>query len=250
VAITSGVWPDPQTSIEPVAFGVGSNIMTLLTTYHLHGKQKHPTLAWVKELFEHPEEVLGSLDARHWSERMIVLLAMQTTDTSIELYWKDGMLRSRQGSGTPPSVHIPVVEQFADRLAKKIRAEQRALDFETINRTASAHFIGGIPIGEDPTRGAVDPYQRAFGQPGLHVMDGSVMPANPGVNPSLMISAFAERAMAFWPNKGDVDPRPALGSPYRRLAPVMPRHPSVPAGAPGALRLEARKEDVVPEYPY
>jgi len=250
VAITSGVWPDPQTSIEPVVFGVGSNIMTLMTSYHLHGEQKNPLESWLKELVEHPGKVLGSLDARHWSERMIVLLAMQTTDTSIELYWKDGLLRSRQGSGTPPKVHIPVVEEFADRLAKKMHAEQRAMLFETINRTASAHFIGGIPIGESAAKGAVDPYQRAFGQPGLHVMDGSVMPANPGVNPSLMITALAERAMAFWPNKGDADPRPPLGSGYRRLAPVMPHKPIVPAGAPGALRLDARKENVIPEYPY
>ena len=73
---------------------------------------------------------------------------MQTTDTSIELYWKDGMLRSRHGAGTPPSVHIPVVEDFADRLAKKMARRGGGAGFEVINRNASAHFIGGIPIGE------------------------------------------------------------------------------------------------------
>jgi cholesterol oxidase len=250
VSITSGVWPDPQTSIEPVYYGVGSDIMTLLMTYHQHGEQKHPTVGWLKELLEHPGKVLGSLDARHWSERMVVMLCMQTTDTSIELYWKDDMLRSRQGSGTPPSVHIPVVEEFADRLAKKMNAEQRALAFEVLNRTASAHFIGGIPIGETAAHGAVDPYQRVFGQPGLHVMDGSVMPANPGVNPSLMITALAERAMSLWPNKGEADPRPALGSGYNRLKPVVPHKPIVPAGAPAELRLDAKKEDIIPLYPY
>ena len=84
-------------------------------------------------------------------------------------------------------------------------------------------------------KGVVDPYQRAFGQPGLHVMDGSVMPANPGVNPSLMITALAERAMSFWPNRGEADPRPPLGEPYRRVDPVAPTSPVVPAGAPAAL---------------
>ena len=98
--------------------------------------------------------------------------------------------------------------------------------------------------------GAVDPYLRLFGQPGLHVMDGSVMPANPGVNPSLMITALAERAMSLWPNKGDVDTRPPLGSGYERIGPVMPHRPVVAAGAPGELRLDARKSDIIPEFPY
>ena len=76
----------------------------------------------------------------------------------------------------------------------------------------------------------VDPYQRVYGHPGLHVADGSAITANLGVNPSLTITAQAERAMAFWPNKGEADPRPALGSPYVRIEPV------APAGARRARR--------------
>ena len=250
VAITSGVWPDPVTSIEPVYYGVGSDVMAFLQTYHQHGEQKHPTREWLQELVEHPGQVLGFSDPRHWSERIAVLLCMQTTDTSIELYWHHGRLHSRTGSGTPPSVHIPVVEEFADRLAAKMGTRQGALAFEVLNRAASAHFTGGIPIGDTSEQGAVDPYQRVFGQPGLHVMDGSVMPANPGVNPSLLITALAERAMSRWPNKDDQDPRPPLGSGYERIAPVMPHRPLVPAGAPGELRLDATKDDIIPEYPY
>ncbi len=250
VSITSGVWPDAQTSIEPVYYGVGSDLMTLLTTYHQHGEQAHAFGGWLKELVSHPSKVAGAFDARHWSERMATMLCMQTTDTSIELYWQDDMLRSKRGAGTPPSVHIPVVEDFADRLAKKMGADQRALAFEVINRTASAHFIGGIPIGDTPDAGAVDPYQRVFGQIGLHVVDGAVMPANPGVNPSLMITALAERAMSLWPNKGDSDTRAPLGSGYTRVAAVAPAGPAVPKGAPGELRLDARKQDIIPDYPY
>jgi cholesterol oxidase len=81
-------------------------------------------------------------------------------------------------------------------------------------------------------------------------MDGSVMPANPGVNPSLTIMALAERAMSFWPNKGDADTRPPMGSGYERVDPVMPDRPFVPAGAVGELRLDAKAADVVPAYPY
>jgi cholesterol oxidase len=240
VAITSGVWPDAVTSIEPTYWGVGSNVFALLGTYHQHGEQRHPFESWLKELIEHPTEVLGFDDPRH----------LQTTDTAIELYWHDGLLRSRRGYDTSHPVHIPVVEEFVDRVAGKLDSREGALLTEVINRNASAHFLGGIPIGESSERGAVDPYQRVFGQPGLHVMDGSVMPANPGVNPSLMITALAERAMSLWPNKGDEDTRPPLGSGYERVRPVMPRRPIVPAGAPGELRLDAKKSDVIPDYPY
>jgi cholesterol oxidase len=125
-----------------------------------------------------------------------------------------------------------------------------ALVTEIINRTASAHFIGQIPISDSSESGAVDPYQRVFGQPGLYVMEGSVMPANPGVKPSLTITALAERALSLWPNKGEADPRPPLGSGYERVDPVMPHHPFVPAGAPGELRLDAKKSDIIPNYPY
>ena len=139
---------------------------------------------------------------------------MQTSDTSIELYWHDDMLRSRDGSGPAPSTHIASPEEFAKRLSEKMHGAQAALLTEVVNRTASAHFIGGISIAENADGGVVGPYQRVFGDPGLHVMDGSVMPANPGANPSLMITALAERAMSFWPNHGDADPRPSLGSGY------------------------------------
>ena len=250
VAITCGVWPDALTSIEPVYYGVGSSLFALLFTRHQHGEQKHPLASWLKELIEHPTEVLGFFDVRHWSERMAIMLCMQTTDTSIELYWHDGLLRSRRGSGTPPTVHIPVVEEFADRLSKKMDSREGALVTEVINRTATAHFTGGIPIGDRSETGAVDPYHRVFGQPGLHVMDGSVMPANPGVNPSLTITALAERAMSLWPNKGELDTRPPLGSGYERVDPVSPYRPIVPAGAPGELQLDAKKSDIIPDYPY
>ena len=147
-------------------------------------------------------------------------------------------------------MHIPVVEKFVGRLAEKMGSGEGALLFEIINRGASAHFVGGIPIGEDSDSGAVDPYLRVFGQPGLHVMDGSVMPANPGVNPSLTITALVERAMSLWPNKADPDPRPPLGSGYERIDPVPPGRPAVPAGAPAELRLDTRQAGDIPEYPY
>lgn len=101
----------------------------------------------------------------------------------------------------------------------------------------TAHFVGGAAIGADPEAGVVDAYHRAWGHEGLHIVDGSAITANLGVNPSLTITAQAERAMAMWPNKGDHDPRPDHGQAYRPVAPVHPRAPVVPENAPGALRL-------------
>ena len=108
---------------------------------------------------------------------------------------------------------------------------------EPFNRPMTAHFIGGCAIGVDDSTGVIDPFQRVHNYPGLHVVDGSAVSANLGVNPSLTITAQAERAMAFWPNKGEEDPRPAPGTAYQRIDPVRPARPAVPAAAPGALRL-------------
>ena len=90
-----------------------------------------------------------------------------------------------------------------------------------------------------PTSGVIDPYHRVYGYEGLSVADGSAISANLGVNPSLSITALTERAMSFWPNKGEEDTRPAMGDPYVRLAPVAPVSPAVPADAPAALRVGA-----------
>ena len=125
ISITSGVWPDDVTSIEPVYWGVGSDLFAYLVTQHQHGEQAHPTAAWLRQLLEHPGEVLSFDDARHWSERTVIMLCSQTTDTSLELYWHDGRLRSRHGSGAAPAVHIPVVEDFVERLAHRMGFPRR-----------------------------------------------------------------------------------------------------------------------------
>jgi cholesterol oxidase len=108
---------------------------------------------------------------------------------------------------------------------------------EIVNIPLTAHIIGGCPIGDSPETGVIDPWQRLYGYPGLHVLDGAAVSANLGVNPSLTITAQAERAMAFWPNKSELDPRPTPGSSYRPVPPVAPHRPAVPEGAAGELRL-------------
>ncbi|WP_336276115.1 GMC oxidoreductase [Nocardioides sp. B-3] len=164
---------------------------------------------------------------------------MQSLDNSLTSYLERGLLRTGQGTGQPNPDWIPLAHAIAGEYAAKADADPGNIVTDVFNIPATAHYIGGCTIAESPEAGVVDPYQRIFGHPGLHIADGSAITANLGVNPSLTITARAERAMAFWPNKGEADPRPALGSPYRRILPVSPQRPVVPATAPGALRLPA-----------
>ncbi|WP_026125542.1 GMC oxidoreductase, partial [Nocardiopsis gilva] len=131
---------------------------------------------------------------------------------------------------------IPEGQDVMNRLAERIDGFPGSSLGEVFNIPLTAHFLGGCPIGATADEGVVDPYHRLFGHPGVHVVDGSAVTANLGVNPSLTITAQAERAMSFWPNKGETDPRPAPGAPYRRVDPVHPADPAVPAGAFAELR--------------
>ena len=105
----------------------------------------------------------------------------------------------------------------------------------------TAHFLGGATIGDSPATGVIDPYHRVYGHPGLHVVDGSAISANIGVNPSLTITAQAERALSMWPNRGSIDPRPQLGSAYAPVPAIPPRTPAVPATPPGLSASLARR---------
>jgi len=167
---------------------------------------------------------------------------MQALDNSITVYlartWFGGTkLTSRQGHGPANPSWVPVANETMRRIAAKIGGFPLGNVGEIVDIPMTAHFIGGCVIGETAATGVVDAYQRVFGHPGLHILDGSAISANLGVNPALTITAQAERAVALWPNNGDADPRPPLGARYQRVDPVAPRKPAVPAGAPAALRL-------------
>jgi cholesterol oxidase len=238
VAITSSWHPDADTHIEPCRYGRGSNAMGLLTTLMTDGGGRVPRAAkLVGAMVRHPRTLARSLDKRRWSERTVIALVMQSLDNSITVGRRFGRLVSRQGHGTPNPTWIPAANATTRRVAELIDGDPGGTWGEAVNMPMTAHFIGGCAIGPSPESGVIDAYQRLYGHPGLHVVDGSALSANLGVNPSLTITAQAERAMAFWPNRGEADPRPPLGSAYERLAPVTPVAPVVPADAPGALRV-------------
>ena len=244
IAITSSFHPDDDTHIEPVRYGKGSNAMSLLQTVLTDGDGPMPRWrTWLKEMWKEKANVLDLYDLRHWSERTVIALVMQTVDNSITTFSKRSRftqrwyLSSRQGHGAPNPTWIPVANEAVRKMADALGGKAGGSIGEPFNRPLTAHFIGGCTIGESPETGVIDPYQRVFGHPGLHVVDGSAISANLGVNPSLTITAQAERALAYWPNKGETDARPPLGAAYTRIAPVEPRSPAVPRTAPAALRL-------------
>jgi cholesterol oxidase len=243
VAITSSFHPDAHTHVEPVRYGKGSNLMGLLGTVLTDGVEGTPRWkVWARTVAHRPGEALRTLNVRRWSERGAIALVMQSVDNSITVSsvrsrlgrWR---LTSRQGEGEPNPTWIPEGNDAARRIAEKIGGDAMGNLGDLIDAPMTAHFVGGACIGADPEHGVIDPYHRVFGHEGLHVVDGSAVSANLGVNPSLTITAQAERAMALWPNKGDADPRPPLGSTYVEVGAVAPVRPVVPAAAPAALRL-------------
>jgi len=242
VAITSSIHPDEVTHVEPVRYGKGSGLMGLLATVLVDGKDGHRRWALgLRELARHWRVLPWLLNPRKWSQQMIALLVMQSLNNSVTTYTKRGLLgrrmTTRQGDGAPNPTWIPAGHEVARRVADKIGGVPQGAWTDFANIPLTGHFIGGCAIGDSPDTGVVDPYQRLWGYEGLHVVDGSAISANLGVNPSLTITAQAERAMALWPNKGEADLRPPLGEPYRRVRPVAPKNPVVPEAAPGALRL-------------
>jgi cholesterol oxidase len=234
VAITSSFHIDPETHVENVRYGKGSNAMGLLATILVEGGGSVPRpVRFLAQALRHPLDLLRALSVRRWSERSIIGLVMQSHDNSITVSARRRLiggvgLTSKQGHGAPNPNWIPAghkaIRQLALGLQKRtgIRAMAGGSLGEIADMPMTAHYLGGAVISDDPAKGVVDPWHRVWGYPGLHVVDGAAVSANLGVNPSLTITAQAERAMSFWPNRGGQDPRPAQGEAYECLKAVLP----------------------------
>ena len=227
VAITSSIHPTSDTHIEPVRYGKGSNAMGLLQTLMTDGSGSEGTDVprW-KQLLdqarEDPRGILRMLNVHQWSERTVIALVMQHLDNSITTFTKRGKLgirwyTSKQGHGEPNPTWIPVGNEVTRRIADKIDGVAGGTWGELFNIPLTAHFLGGAVIGDSPEHGVIDPYHRVYGYPTLFVVDGAAISANLGVNPSLSITAQAERAASLWPNKGAERPAAAAG---RHLPPA------------------------------
>ncbi len=247
VAITSSFYPDHETHVEPVRYAKGANAMLLLGTLLVEGNEpgENGPPRWrrfLTELAKDPTEIVRIPWVYKFSERGFVVLVMQSRDNSLTVSLDRSLtgrakLVTGEGHGESTPTYIRQGHEATRLLAQAVGARPRGSWPELVDIPITAHILGGAPIGDSIENGVIDPWHRVYGHPGLHVTDGSAVAANLGVNPSLTITAQAERAMSFWPNKGQDDPRPAVGADYTRVAPIEPKSPIVPADAPGALRL-------------
>jgi cholesterol oxidase len=226
-AITSSFFPNPNTHVEPVRYGRGSNSMGLLQTIMTSSDNwKIRTKQWLSTALKHPTLILKILNVRKWSERTVIALVMQNVHSAITVFEKRTLfgskLSSKNDSDHPNPTWIPEANEVAERVARNYGGIAGGNIGNLIGSPFTAHFVGGCVIGKDAESGVIDPYHRVWGYPTLHVVDGSTITANLGVNPSLTITAQAERAFSFWPNKGEEDLRPNQSEPYRVLNAIPP----------------------------
>jgi cholesterol oxidase len=204
VAISGSIYPDENTHIETVSYGHAGDAMSTLHTLLVgDGTKITRPLKLLAAALRHPVAFAKLCDPRGWSRRTIILLVMQTLDNHIALRPRRGLfgglrLQTEQDPERPNPTFIPVANQAAEWIAKRIGGvAQSSLTEAIANAPSTAHILGGAIIAPDASAGVVDHRQRVFGYENLLVVDGSVVPANVGVNPSLTITALAERAMTF-----------------------------------------------------
>ena len=209
VAISSSIYPDPDTHVEVVTYGRHADSMSFLFTL-LTGRGTTLTrpLAWLGQAVRHPLRFMRTFWPFKWSRRTVILLVMQTLDNAIRLrpkrrlFGRGVRLQTEQDPERPNPTFIPAAEAVARWMEKRTGGlAQGGLTESLLNIPTTAHILGGAVIGPDPRSGVVDGRNRAYGYRNLMVCDGAAVPANPGVNPSLTITALAERAMAQVPSK-------------------------------------------------
>jgi cholesterol oxidase len=179
--------------------------MSLLTTVLTDDGPGMPRwLRWIGALLRHPITALKNANPFGWARRTAILLVMQPVDNYLRYrlrrrwYWPFGRTLDTELVGDKPvPVYIPIANQIAKRMAEKMDGiAQSGVVEVSMNKATTAHILGGCPIGATPADGAVDIESRLYGYERFYVVDGSIIPANLGVNPSLTITAMAEHAMS------------------------------------------------------
>jgi cholesterol oxidase len=199
VAITSMIRADADTHIQPVRYGRGSNLMGLLGTIMV---DEPGLVRWLAAAARHPGAFARSFWLRHWSERTVILLVMQSRPSTLRVRMTRRGRLTTLDSNAPGK--IPVANEAARIAAELIGGHPGSSVNEVLLGTpTTAHILGGACVGT-----VCDRYHRVLGAPGLHVVDGAAVGANLGVNPSLTIAAQAERAISLWPPAGEADARP------------------------------------------
>ena len=229
-AITSSIYPDPDTHIEVVTYGEAGDAMSnTFTAMAGPGTKLTRPLKWLAATVRHPWQAVRMMVPFKWSRRTVILLVMQSVDAAMsvrpkrKLLGKGVRLTTEQDPERPNPIYLPAAAEAARWFARRTKGiAQSALTESLRNTPTTAHILGGAVVGADPESGVVDRGNRAFGYENLLVTDGAAMPANPGVNPSLTITAKAEHAMSKVPVKEGEEPR-HLPEAARPAIPAVPQ---------------------------
>jgi cholesterol oxidase len=208
IAITSIFTVDGVTNIEPVRFSDGSSLIRNLTAPLVDGVNI-PTrmLRTFGEVLIHPIDFLYSRFFSRWARHTTILLMMQPVEELLRVRLGRNiftLFRKRVMFNTEGGVHLPKSPAISNSITRQFAVKMNGIPTATFmdslfNFPITAHFMGGVPLGRDENEGVVDVDFQVHNYPGLYVIDGSIMPGNPGVNPSLTISALAEYAMSHIP---------------------------------------------------
>lgn len=211
IAIGSILETDEHSHLEPVRYPAGSGFFRLLAMPHAPGDTVVERLANALGLLvRQPGKTLKAWLTPDWAKHTMILLYMRTVDGTIRMTLRRGLrngfrhaLATSAGTGTPAKAWVPEATELARRVEEKLGGFTQSLLTETLlGIPTTAHILGGCCMGASAERGVIDSKNRVFGYDGLWVVDGSAISANPGVNPSLTITALAERALSFVPEKG------------------------------------------------
>lgn len=205
VAISSSIYPDPDTHIETVVYGgEGASMRPLLTLMVGDGTRVTRPLKLLGQLLRYPGRFAHLMFSKNWSERTVIVLVMQSLDNALALRAtrkKNGTVKLQtEQTGKKNPTFIAAGNAFATWLADRTGGVAAGGIFESLaNIPSTAHFLGGAPIGASAETGVIDGNLDVYGYENLKVVDGASMPANVGVNPSLTITALAEHAMSTVP---------------------------------------------------
>jgi cholesterol oxidase len=213
IAITSIFHADPVTTIEPVRYSAGSDLMRFLAGPLIEsGSLPARLLSSLADLVRRPADFMRTHVLPGWARRTTILLVMQTEDNRIRVrlgrglttLWRRGLVSHPDDNHTIPST-IPIGHEVTRRFAAKTNGiPSGTINEALLNIPMTAHILGGCPFGRDAGEGVIDLDCQVHGYPGLYIVDGAIVPANPGVNPSLTITALAEYAMSRVPPSGGI----------------------------------------------
>ncbi len=204
VAITSVFHPDENTNVEIVKYPDGSNLMKLFFTLAAGGSSNnlYRSLKLLKNIIVNPLKFFKTVFSLNWSTHSVIFLVMQTLDNAMIMRWKRGFYGKRMKIDNKGNKRVPAYIEIGQKVTEKYAAESGGISqnifLEVLfDRPTTAHILGGCPMSDNSEEGVINPRLEVHSYPGLYIIDGSVIQANPGVNPSFSILAMAEYSMSL-----------------------------------------------------